>query len=166
MKIWVKSLEYDFRYTRFASTEAFIAERKKYLTITLNAPTSVIFDMPTPRHDTRTIGQWTLNDPLGKGSVGRVFLASNSKNQVVAVKIMECTSRSGRAVDEEIARWRDLTALAKNRDDGGRIVWLKETIDPREEMFSSSTTFEDVALVLEPMAPQTLDDIVRNGSTG
>ena len=122
--------------------------------------------MPTPRRDTRAIGQWTLGGPLGKGSAGKVFLASNSKNQVVAVKIMERNSKSAGAVDTEIARCRDLTALAHERDDNGGIVRLKETIDPGEETSSFSTAFDDVALVLEPMTPQTLDDLVGNRSIG
>ncbi|EQL33202.1 hypothetical protein, variant [Blastomyces dermatitidis ATCC 26199] len=103
MKIRVNSLVYNFQYTDFAPTEEFIKQRKRYLTATLEAP-SAIFDMPTPHRNTRTIGQWTLNDPLGKGSAGRVFLASDSKNQVVAIKIMQCTSKSAGAVDMEIAR--------------------------------------------------------------
>jgi serine/threonine protein kinase len=164
MKIWVNS--YNFQYTDFASTEDFKKERKEYLAARLKALPSAFFNMLTPRRSTRTIGQWTLNDPLGKGSAGRVFLASNSKNQVVAVKIMECTSKSAGVVDKEIGRYRDLTALAQKRDDEGRLVRLKKTIDPRDEEFTSGTAFEDVALVLEPMTPETLDDLVGNRSIG
>ncbi|KAI1133652.1 kinase-like domain-containing protein [Nemania abortiva] len=166
MKIRVDSLEYEFRYTNFASTKGFLQIRKDYLATTLNASLSMTFDMPTPHKDTRTFGQWTLNNPLGKGSAGRVFLASNSKNQVVAIKVMECTSNSAGAVDKEVARCRDLTALAQKLDDGGRLVRLKEILDPREEASSSSAAFHEVALVLEPMTPVTLDELVGNQAMG
>ncbi|KAI0193036.1 hypothetical protein EV127DRAFT_460451 [Xylaria flabelliformis] len=111
MNIRIDSLEYEFQYTDFATTEAFSIRRKTYLGTNLNASPSPTFNMPTPHFNTRTIGRWTLNNPLGKGSAGRVFLASNSKNQLVAIKVMECTSKSARAVDIEIARCRQLTAL-------------------------------------------------------
>ncbi|KAI0855816.1 hypothetical protein F4860DRAFT_529924 [Xylaria cubensis] len=111
MNIRIDSLEYEFQYTDFATTEAFSIRRKTYLGTNLNASPSPTFNMLTPHFNTRTIGRWTLNNPLGKGSAGRVFLASNSKNQLVAIKVMECTSKSARAVDIEIARCRQLTAL-------------------------------------------------------
>ena len=165
MKVRIDSLEYIFQYTDFASSEGFMGKREEYLTTTLGAPSSVVFDMPTPRRITRTIGQWTLGDPLGKGSAGRVFLGSNSKNQAVAVKIMERTSETAVIVEKESTRCRELTALAKERDDGGRLVRLKEIIDTRE-VPSSSSAFDDVALVLEPMTPQTLADLVGDRSRG
>lgn len=166
MNFRVGSLAYEFRYTNFASTEEFVETRKDYIVNNLNAPASMTFDMPTPHFNTKTIGQWTLNNPLGKGSAGRVFLASNSKNQVVAIKVMECTSRSARAVDNEVGRCRDLTALAQKLDDGGRLVRLKETFDPREEASPSSAAFHEVALVLEPMTPMTLDELIGNQTVG
>lgn len=164
MKIGVGSLEYDFQYTEFASSKDFMEKRQEYLTMEVGAPSSVVFDMPTPRRSTRTIGQWTLGDPLGKGSAGRVFLGSNSKNELVAAKIMELNSRSNSTVDEEIAACRALTALAEKYDDGGRIVRLKETIDPREESSSSIPVFDEIGLILEPMTPKTLGDLVGNRS--
>ncbi|KAF1949666.1 hypothetical protein CC80DRAFT_555136 [Byssothecium circinans] len=45
--------------------------------------------MPTPGRSMRTIGQRTLPEPLGRGGMGRVFLASNLTNEVAAVKIQE-----------------------------------------------------------------------------
>lgn len=165
MRIRVDSLEYIFQYTDFASSKGFTKMREEYMTTMAGAPSFVVFDMPTPRRTTATIGRWTLSDPLGSGGAGRVFLGSNSKNEVVAIKIMECTPGAASCVDTEIARCRDLTLLARSRNDGGRIVRLKEIIDPR----NASTTkcaFEDVALVLEPMTPLILSDWVGNRSRG
>lgn len=166
MKIWIESLEYDFKYTTTALSRSYLTERKQYLASILKAPLTTSFDMPTPQRSTRTFGQWTLSDPLGKGNVGRVFLASNSKNEVVAVKIMECNSKSTKSIAKEITRYQELTDLAEREDDGGRLVRLKQTIDPREEASSSGRGFEEVALVLEPMTPQILEDIIRIRGTG
>lgn len=164
MKVRVDSLEYIFRYTDYASSKGFKEDRERYVSaISIESP--VLFDMPTPHLNTRTIGQWTLSGALGKGAAGRVFLGSNSKNEMVAVKVMEHTSKTRSAIDEEIIRCQDLTALAQEQDDGGRLVRLREIIDPRETSPSSSA-FEEVALVLEPMTPQTFADLMGNRSRG
>ena len=162
MKIGVNLLEYDFEYTEFASTKDYKMERQQYLASELKAPTT--FLMPTPQQNTRTIGQWTLSDPLGKGTSGRVFLASNSKNETVAIKMIEYTSRTAETVNREIAQCEKLTALARTQNAGERLVHLTEVI--REQRSSSGAAFEDVALVLEPMTPQVLDRIVGFRSMG
>lgn len=166
MKVRVGLLEYNFKYTEYASSDEFMRRRGEYLITKLRALNSVVFDMPTPRRNTRTIGQWTLGDPLGKGNTGRVFLATNTKNETVAVKIMELNSTSKRSVDNEIAICRALTALAKNHDNGERIVRLKETIDPREEATRASCVFDEVGIVLEPMTPMTLSDLIGERTSG
>ncbi|KAK3337154.1 hypothetical protein B0T19DRAFT_62665 [Cercophora scortea] len=103
MKIRFDKLEYDFRYTGYAETAAYQAERDGYMTRVIQAPPPVNFEMPTllvnfemptPLRSTRTIGQWTLSKPLGRGGMGRVFLASNSTNEVVAVKTVERNSNT------------------------------------------------------------------------
>ncbi|KAI0543636.1 kinase-like domain-containing protein [Xylaria curta] len=155
MRIQVDSLAYEFRYTDFASTEDFVERRKEYLVTNLKASPYRIFDMPTPYRVKRTIGQWTLNAPLGKGSFGRVYLASNSKNEVVAVKFMQRNSNPGsaRAIENEISTCQRLTAaLAQELGNSGRVVQLKE-------MF-------DLGLVLEPMTPLTLDKLIGNRTMG
>lgn len=166
MNIRLGLLEYTFRYSTFASSEAFIQQRQEYVTTKLRAPTSIDFDMPTPRLNTRTIGQWTLGHPLGRGAFGRVFLGSNSRNEVVAVKMMECNSRSKATVDAEIAVCRALTTLARKNDEGSRIVQLREVIDPRKEPFSSKRGFDEIGLILEPMTPSTLHSLLGGGNTG
>ena len=166
MKIRLGSLEYNFQYTAFASSPNFIDKRQDYMITELGAPSSIVFDMPTPRRNTRTVGQWTLGNPLGKGSAGRVFLGSNSKSELVAVKLMVLDSGSQSAVDKEITACRALTSLAEKQDVSGLIVRLKETIDPRKEASLSSTAFDEVGLILEPMTPKTLGDLVGNRSKG
>ena len=165
MKIRVSLLEYDFEYTHFASTDNYMENRKKYLKGSLKA-IPALFNMPTPQLNTKTIGQWTLNKPLGKGSAGKVFLASNSKNDVVAVKVIEHTFRSAKMVDTEIAQYQALTTLAQKRDDNGRLIHVREIIDPREELSSLGSSFNDIALILEPMVPLVLEDLIGMKSMG
>ena len=166
MKIWINSLEYDFEYKNFASSPTYLKERQEYLSNILKAPQIISFNMPTPQQATRTIGQWTLSDSLGKGTAGRVFLASNSKNEVVAVKIMEFNSRSAKSVRKEISQFQKLKALAEECDDSGRLVRLKEMIGSTERTSLPDSAFEDVALVLEPMTPQILEYIIGKRSMG
>ncbi|KAI0859240.1 kinase-like domain-containing protein [Xylaria cubensis] len=168
IRIKVDLLAYEFQYTDFASTNDFVDRRNNYLVSILNASPYRSFDMPTPRRNKKMIGRWTLNNPLGKGSVGSVFLASNSKNEVVAVKVMQCSSKPGSAIaiDHEISTCRRLTTLAQEQGDSGRVVKLKEVFDPREQPSSSSADPMEFALVLEPMTPLTLDQLVGNQTMG
>lgn len=132
----------------------------------LSGPSTTPFDMPTLRQETRTMGQWTLSNPLGKGSDGRVFLASNVRNEVVVVKVIERKARTADRVNAKIARYQEVTDLAKD-DDSKRIVRLKEIIYPRgEEKFLSGSVFDQVGLFIGPMAPATLDSIIRNTDKG
>jgi hypothetical protein len=104
---------------------------------------------------------------VGNAVEGRVFLASNARNEVIAIKITEPNVRTADWVNAESARHQEVTELAKNGDDSLRVVCLKETIYPGgEEKYSSGSMFDEVALVLAPIAPQTLNNIVGNGHNG
>lgn len=167
MRIRLGSLEYAFEYTDYAATDEFLLRRRDYIAKWMNGPATTCFDMPTPRREVRTTGRWTLAHPLGKGIEGRVFLASSSKNEVVAIKMIERKARTADRVNAEIARYRDVTALAEGNEDGQRIVRLKETIYPGgAETYTPGSVFDEVALVLEPMAPQTLNNIIKARNQG
>lgn len=118
-------------------------------------------------NDARTIGAWTLAEPLGRGGSGRVFLASNSKGNVAAVKIVEWNSRTRNNVDREVRTFEKLKLLANSIGAERRIVQLVEVIGHPELDEPSSPPqmpFRDVALVMTPMTPITLGDIIKNGS--
>jgi len=167
MRMRLGSLEYVFQYAEFATTDLFSTQRRAYIARRLNGPSMTPFDMPTPAPEIKTMGQWSLSNPLGKGSEGRVFLASNARNEVVAVKVIERNARTVDRINGEIARYREVTDLAKDDDNGQRIVRLKEIIYPGGEAnFSSGLVFDQVGLVIEPMAPTTLDSIIRNADVG
>jgi hypothetical protein len=169
MRIRISSLEYLFEYADFAATDEFFRSRRDYIFRKLRGPSTTPFDMPTPGHETSTMGQWTLSKPLGKGSEGRVFLASNARNEVVAIKVIERNIRTTHRVNAEIARYKEVTNLAKggDDDDGTRLVCLKEIIYPGgDEKLSSGSPFDQVGLVMEPMTPATLDSIVKNSARG
>ncbi|KAL8407616.1 hypothetical protein RB594_006442 [Gaeumannomyces avenae] len=115
-------LEYVFRYTSYAATDGFTAERADYQTRTMNCLQLIDFEMPTPQVSTRIIGPWTLANPLGRGGMGRMCLASNTNNDMVAVKTMERNPRNAGSVDRELQAFAAVTALAKEHDEEGRIV--------------------------------------------
>lgn len=166
MNIRVDKLEYILEYTDFAKTRTFVQKRLNYLTRIAGAPNSVIFEVPTPLRNTRTIGQWTLGEPLGRGAHGRVFLATNTKNEMAAVKMVERDSKAPRVVDNEIATNKAVTSLAEKWDDGGRIVRQTEILYFEGDKSSSKAAFDEIAIVLQPMTPQTFHDLVGARSKG
>lgn len=168
MNIRISSLEYAFQYSEFSSSKNYKETLREYLAGALEAPIQGAFHMPTLLSQTRTIGPWTLHDPLGKGAVGKVFLASNSRNEVVAVKVMERNSKTAGSVDKEISVLRMLTKLAEDQDDEERLVRLKDTLYTKDAatLPGSAAVFEEVALVLVPMTPQTFDYLVGGKSKG
>lgn len=96
-----------------------------------------------------------------------MFLASNSKNKVAAVKIVERNPNTATSVDREVETLRELTALAENWDDSERTVRLLEVIGHPESHDPSSlapTPFQEVALVMVPMTPLTLSNLVGNSN--
>ncbi|KAL8941859.1 MAG: hypothetical protein Q9216_002003 [Gyalolechia sp. 2 TL-2023] len=166
MKIRLDKLEYNFQWTDFAATGDFKKDRNRYVISILGGPKFVDIDIPTPLPNTRTIGGWTLGDPLGVGGYSRVFFASNASGDVAAIKMMERTPKHYRNVDAEIEVCKELTAFAEQSKDGERILRATEVIYSNEERFSLKRAFDSVAVVLWPMTPQTLADLVGIRSKG
>jgi hypothetical protein len=69
-------------------------------------------------------------------------------------------------VDKEIKILREVTNLAQKSDDGKRILRMAEVIYSNGKEFSSKTAFDNVAIVLKPMTPQTFGDLVGTRSKG
>ncbi len=83
------------------------------------------------------------------------------------MKIMERNSNTKDNVDRKVQTFRELTALAEKWDTGERIVRLLGAIGNLEASnLSSQTPFQEVAIVMVPMAPLTLSNLVGNGSNG
>ena len=127
---------------------------------------SDLLEMPTPLPNNRTISIWTLGDPLGAGGQGRVFFGSNASGDVAAIKFMERTSRNRLKVAEEIETLQKVTKLADKSDECERIMRMLYVIYTDGKEFKSQTPFDNVAIVLKPMTPQTLADLVGIRSKG
>jgi hypothetical protein len=69
-------------------------------------------------------------------------------------------------VDQEIETLREVTNLAQKSDDGERILRMAEVIYSNGEEFSSKTAFDNIAIVLKPMTPQTFGDLIGTRSKG
>ncbi|KAI1130270.1 kinase-like domain-containing protein [Nemania abortiva] len=166
MKVRLDKLEYDFRWTDYAATKEYVGERGKYVIRALHGPTIPMIDMPTPSPNQTTIGKWTLGKPLGKGARGRVFFGSDSSGDIAAIKLVERTSQNCGPVDEEVKILQEVTNLASKSDDNERILRMVDVIYPNQETFPSKAPFDHVAMVLKPMAHQTLLALVRVASRG
>ncbi|KAL9014351.1 MAG: hypothetical protein Q9173_001000 [Seirophora scorigena] len=166
MKIRLDKLEYHFQWTGFAATDDFKKERNRYVTGILGGPRFVDIDIPTPLPNTRTIGGWTLGNPLGVGGHSRVCFATNTSGNIAAIEMIERTSKNYRNVDAEIQVCKEVTAFAEQLKDSERIVRAMEIIYSNEENFSFKRAFDNIAVVLWPMTPQTLADLVGPRSKG
>ena len=166
MRIWIGPLYYHFEYSAFASSKQYEEMRRQYMSEAMQTKAHPTFCMPTPLQDTRTLGPWTLHRPLEKGGFGRVFLASNSRNEVVAVKVMERSLQTKRSVDHEISTLRELTKLANREDEECRLVRLRGEFNPAAGSATGAARIEEVGLVLHPMTPQTFDHLIDNRKAG
>lgn len=157
MNVRVDKLEYVFEYTKYSQTPLFSQDRQDYLINSMQGPVNVDFEMPTPLQETqRIIKPWTLAKELGKGTVGKVFLGSNARNDVVAVKIIKGKPKTGDWLDRELRTLAAVTAMAEMYDQNGRIVRVREMIRLPEE----------IAVILEPMTPQTANKLIEEGNMG
>ncbi|KAK3349739.1 kinase-like domain-containing protein [Lasiosphaeria hispida] len=161
-------LEYCFQWTEFAAKDEFMERRRRYVAGALGGPppANIDFEMPTPLPNKRVMGNWTLGDALGAGGHGRVFFASDPSGNVAAIKVVERTSRNCHGVDKEIQTLQEVTNFAQRSDDGERVLRMAEVIYSNGEEFSSKTAFDNVAIVLKPMTPQTFGDLVGTRSKG
>jgi hypothetical protein len=161
MTILLDKLEYHFQWTEYAAKDDFKKERRRYVARTLGGRVAVNIDveMPTPLPNKRTMGRWTLGDALGAGGTGRVFFASDHSGDVAAIKVVERTSHNRHQVDRDIETLQKVSNLALKSDDGDRILRVVEVIYSNGEEFSSKMAFDNIAIVLKPMAPQTFHDL-------
>jgi hypothetical protein len=158
MRIRISSLEYVLEYSPYARSSAYQKDLETYMRISLQIPSPNIPEVPTPVPGTRTFGHWTVKRALGKGAVGRVFSASNTRDELVAIKVVAMDRRNAMGIKKQIIVLRELTRLAQaEREEGQRLVQLKETIPPTaEDITLAGDVFLEVALILSPMTPTTL----------
>lgn len=166
MKIQLDKLEYHFQWTEYAAKDDFMTERSGYVSLLPRGQPSATIEMPTPLPNKRTIGRWTLGGALGAGGHGRVFFASDPTGDVAAIKMVERTSRNCHGVDEEIQTLQEVTHFAQRSDDDERILRMEEVIYTNGEEFSSKTAFDNVAIVLKPITPETFGELVGTRSKG
>jgi serine/threonine protein kinase len=161
MKIRISALEYTFRFTAYASTDEYLKRRRGYIEAELPAVAGYQYEWPTPSEATRTFGQWTISQPLGRGTSGHVYRASNSALRLVAMKVLIKHRRTAQSVDREIHVLRALTSAAEEVKDVEvpRVVRLKEVLCQRQGGGHGIEAFEEVALVLEPFMPLTLTSL-------
>lgn len=160
MNIRMGQLEYTFEYTEIACSDSFYKRREEYMKSHLNGSVPNPSLTPTPAGQARTIGSWTFNASLGRGAFGKVFTATNSRNHVVAIKIVERNSKTANEVEHEIQVLQDLKRLAETENDEGRLVRLRETIYQDGKQEYKSASFEDVALVFEPAAESDFTQLI------
>lgn len=156
-------LDYVFEYTDTARSATFNNRLGQYMKNYLNVARSDFSLTPTPTGQIRTVGDWTLGQSLGKGSHGKVYAATNFKNHIVAIKLVDRKSKRD-AVNKEIETLKALTELAKDKDDGWRLLRLRDVIYQNGTEEYSSTRFEDIILVLEPATLDCFDRLTTDAT--
>lgn len=152
MQIRLGPLHYEFSYTTYATGPQYTAQRNIYFEIWLRERGPMLDIAPTPVGHVRTFGQWTMNGALGKGSLGRVHVASNAKGHVVAIKVMDGKKPE---VHQEIEILQRLRPFASAEPCEGRLLRLVEVIRSGQTESRTVAPFEDVAVVLEPCVSTT-----------
>lgn len=163
LNLWVGALKFKVLYTEYSRSSDFMTERLYYVDRYLGFKASgALYNItPTPDENSRGIGPWTIGKTCGKGGGGRVHSASNTKNELAAIKLVTRTSNeSEEQVAAEIEILKTLTALAK-KGSAGRVVRLREVIYPHGNK-TFVPPFDEVALVLVPVVHSTLEDQVRS----
>lgn len=61
---------------------------------------------------------------------------------------------------------KDMTAFTNRRDDNERILRVAEVIYTNQERFSHTAVFDNFAIAMQPMTPQTLTVWLGNRSKG
>lgn len=152
---------YDFEYMPFASTETFQAQRRNYMSDFLQISSRDFSLTPTPQSQSRTLGEWTICSSLGRGTFGKVYSATNAKGQLVAIKIVDRTSRTKREVEREIKVMGELTKLAKSQGQSDSILCLLDVIYTNGHEHFQGGHFEDVAYVFKQCARSTFVELLR-----
>ena len=160
MTICCDRLQYVLEYTAYADTADFLAKRAEYCQGFSAAPTHTPVEFMTPVEGTRTVGQWTIEKPIGRGAMGRVSSATNTTNEMAAVKVVDRTIQAAPAVAAEIETSRKVTEMAQAHDEDGHIVRLREVIYLGAEAHPSGAAFDEVAIVLQPLTAQTMKDFL------
>ncbi|EPE08517.1 camk family protein kinase [Ophiostoma piceae UAMH 11346] len=161
MTICCDRLEYILEYTAYADTAEFLAKRNEYCQGCSAAPSHTPVEFTTPVEGTRTIGQWTIGKPVGKGIMGRVSSATNATNEMAAVKVVDRTLQAAPAVAAEIETNRKVTEMAQAHDVDEHIVRQREVIYLDSEAHPGRAAFDEVAIVLQPLTPQTMSNFMN-----
>ncbi|MCJ1368626.1 hypothetical protein MMC16_007770 [Acarospora aff. strigata] len=161
-KLRIGYLEYHFEYTEYARSTHISNNMRDYLENALafqSQPPPYL--ATTPASSAIIVGQWTISSSLGSGSFGKVHAATNTKNEVVAIKtVVRQSQRTGAALQHEIQVLRALTDLGQAADDSGRLLRLREVIYQTGKWKYQPPHFENVWLVLEPVARETFTQLV------
>lgn len=163
-RIRIGQLEYLFKYTEFSRDEIFYQQRDELLSRIFGWSNLILPSVtPTPAPHSIAVGEWTLAASAGKGGFGKVSVATNTSNEVVAIKMMERSARTASHIAQEIATLQKITDLV-NREREDRIVRLREVIYQHGKEQYSPPRLEEVSLVLEPVVRQTFAELITSGA--
>ncbi|XMA09772.1 hypothetical protein WAI453_002563 [Rhynchosporium graminicola] len=166
--IQIGRLEYRCQWTAFAAEDGFKEARRRYVVRALGGPsaTNVDFEMPTPLPAKRTIGSWTLGDPLGVGGQERVFFASDPSDNVAAIKVVERTFRSRDNINKEIQTLQEVTNLTSRSDDSEQLLRMVDVIHTKNEELSSTTSLRQCCHCSAANDAPDLGDLIGSRSMG
>jgi hypothetical protein len=84
---------------------------------------------------------------------------------MVAIKMVERTVRNQYNLAQEIQISKQVTELAKESENGDKILQMIDVLYPNTEQLSSEA-FDNVAMVLTPVTPMTFKDLIGTRSMG
>lgn len=158
-QLQIGPFEYRFEYTDYSRTEDFA-------NLKLEALRSTVYNIdpanvtPTPLKSSVVIDSWTQSTSVGYGTFGTVYRATNSSQEVVAIKQQIRKNKFTAAqIEREIQTHRSLNQLTENETNKSRrLLFLRHVVYASGEAEWQSPRPELVYLVLEPFCPRTLQD--------
>jgi serine/threonine protein kinase len=112
---------------------------------------------PTPSGVSTIYGQWAVHITIAQGAGGKVFSATNSRGELVAVKRLSAKVSTTRTIKRERRSLERLTALSKEHSFSG-IIRLIEVIDVGGAMSPD----KDYIFVPSPLCQTTLDQYIQS----
>lgn len=157
------ALSFTLEYTAYSQTPAFHQQRDDFVQKAHGTTLRTLRLTPSPALESKTIGGWTIAVPLGKGTSGKVFSATNNHGVIAVVKVVEKNKRTEQIIRKQIQVLQDLTLDARAAR-SRHILQLEQVIPEVSVLRSSHLPFEDIHLVLQPAVPRTLDNISETES--
>ncbi|KAL9616118.1 MAG: hypothetical protein Q9160_008974 [Pyrenula sp. 1 TL-2023] len=155
--IRIASFEYNLEYTDYGRSHEFRSYRDNLLKDVLEwADFGSTFYQPTPQKTAIRVGEWTLQNPVGKGACGTVASVTTKYGEIAAIKTRVRDEITDEYIENEKKTLRRITNLALEAGES-RILRLRDIKVEFSHVENHSNILGNVSYILVPYCHFTLD---------